>query len=182
MPRVIAGSARGIRLDAPEGTAVRPTLDRVRESLFSILMPRLPGARFADLFAGSGANGIEALSRGAVAAAFVDNDPRSLACVKQNLARAQVESSATLHRLPLPAGMDRLRKAEAPFDLVYADPPFDFDGYPTLLEALLSQEIILPQGLVIIEHASGVTLPESVASLAIQRQVAYGNVTLSFFA
>ncbi|MCC6490978.1 MAG: 16S rRNA (guanine(966)-N(2))-methyltransferase RsmD, partial [Candidatus Hydrogenedentes bacterium] len=151
MPRVIAGLARGIRLDAPEGAAVRPTLDRVRESLFSILMPRLPGARFADLFAGSGANGIEALSRGAAASVFVDSDAQSLACVQQNLARARLQPDARLYRLRLPSGLARLRKTEAPFDLVFADPPFDFSAYDALLEALVSGELLLPHSLVIIE-------------------------------
>lgn len=182
MPRVIAGLAKGIRLDAPDGTTVRPTLDRVRESLFSILMPRLPGARFADLFAGSGANGIEALSRGATAAVFVDSDARSLACVQQNLARTRLELSATQYRLRLPSGLARLRKTEAPFDLVYADPPFGFTAYDTLLETLISEDLLLPQCLVTIEHANTTTIPEAVAPLTRQRQVSYGTVTLSFFA
>ncbi|MCC6696771.1 MAG: 16S rRNA (guanine(966)-N(2))-methyltransferase RsmD [Candidatus Hydrogenedentes bacterium] len=182
MPRVIAGLAKGIRLDAPEGATVRPTLDRVRESLFSILMPRLPGARFADLFAGSGANGIEALSRGAAAAVFVDSDARSLDSVQQNLARAKLSATATQYQLRLPSGLTRLRKTEAPFDLVYADPPFDFTSYDALLETLVSDELLRPQGLVIIEHASTVAMPGSVRSLTRQRQVTYGTVTLTFFA
>ncbi len=181
MIRVIAGSARGIRLQTAEGRRVRPTLDRVREACFSILTPRLEGARFADLFAGSGANGIEALSRGAAYCAFVDNDRRSLDLVEQNLDKTRLDAKGTCHRFALPQGMAQLRTRKSPFDLVYADPPFDFTAYDQLLSGLAAENLLAPQGLVIIEHATDATVPETVDPLTRTRQATYGNVTLSFF-
>ena len=100
--RVIAGTARGMRLAAPAGLRVRPTSDRVRESLFNIIAPRIEGARFLDLFAGTGANGIEALSRGAAFCSFVDQDARSLAVVRGNLEVTRLIARAQLHRCKLP--------------------------------------------------------------------------------
>lgn len=181
MVRVIAGSARGIRLETAEGSRVRPTLDRVREAAFSILTPRLDGCRFADLFAGSGANGIEALSRGAASCVFVDHDGRCLDIVERNLEKTRLVAKADCRRLTLPQGIARLGQAEPPFQVVYADPPFDFEAYEELLSGLVHHELLASEALVIIEHASNIPLPEHVVSLTRTRDAVYGTVTLSFF-
>ena len=117
--RVIAGTHRGRRLTAPPGTDTRPTSDRVRESLFSILGP-LDGERVLDLFAGSGALGIEALSRGASSAVFVERDARAATVLRANLAAVGVE--ATVSRQDV---LRFLAGADGPFDLVFCDPPYD---------------------------------------------------------
>lgn len=182
MLRVIAGTAKGVRLETPKGVHVRPTLDRVREAAFSILLPRIAGARFADLFAGSGANGIEALSRGAEACAFVDSDPRSLTNVEHNLERTHLAGKAACYRLALPDGLGRLRLREAPFHIVFADPPFDFAGYDILLERIAAEALLAPEGVVVIEHAKDAPTPEAAGGLIRNRQSTYGTVTLSFFA
>ena len=122
MTRVIAGRARGPRLDVPPGTGTRPTSDRAREALFSVLAPRLPGAAVADLFAGSGALGIEALSRGAARAVFVERDPRAAAVVRANLERTGLTDVATVVRGDAEAFCARPRGR--PFDLVLVDPPY----------------------------------------------------------
>jgi len=117
--RVVAGAFKGRRLQAPRGSRTRPTADRVREALFSLL-GELSGARVLDLYAGSGALGIEALSRGAAAATFVERDPRAVAALRRNL--AAVGSEAEVRR------QDALRflgTAQGPFDLVFLDPPYD---------------------------------------------------------
>ena len=181
MIRVIAGTARGIRLEAGAGKRVRPTLDRVREAAFSILMPRLDGCRFADLFAGSGANGIEALSRGAAHCAFVDNYRDSLDMIERNLAKARLDASAACYRLALPQGMAQLRDREPPFDLIYADPPFDFENYEELMTHLAEHALLAPQGTAIIEHATDCPMIETAGDLTRTRQCTYGTVTLSFF-
>jgi 16S rRNA (guanine966-N2)-methyltransferase len=117
--RVVAGRFKGRRLHAPSGRDTRPTADRVREALFSILGP-LDGGRVLDLYAGSGALGIEALSRGAEAAVFVDSDPRAVAVIRRNLEAVGV--AAPVHRRD---ALAYLRGAsEAPFDLVFLDPPY----------------------------------------------------------
>jgi 16S rRNA (guanine(966)-N(2))-methyltransferase RsmD len=117
--RVIAGAYKGRRLHTPAGLATRPTADRVREALFSILGP-VDGARVLDLFAGSGALGLEALSRGAAAAVFVDSDPRAVAAIRRNLEAIGVD--AAVHRRD---ALAYLRSAsDGPFDLVFLDPPY----------------------------------------------------------
>jgi len=181
MIRVIAGSARGIRLETAEGKRVRPTLDRVREAAFSILTPRLEGCRFADLFAGSGANGVEALSRGATHCAFVDSSRASLDIVERNLAKARLGGKATCYRTVLPQGMAQLARAEAPFHIVYADPPFDFGDYEGLLTGLAEHALLASQAIAIIEHATEHPTPETAGVLTRTRQKTYGTVTLSFF-
>ncbi len=117
--RIVAGTLGGRRLKAPPGRGTRPTSDRVREALFSILGP-LEGVAVLDLFAGSGALGIEALSRGAASAVFVDSDPRALAVVRANLDDLQLDAS--VHRRDALAYL--LSASEAPFGLVFLDPPY----------------------------------------------------------
>jgi 16S rRNA (guanine966-N2)-methyltransferase len=117
--RIVAGSFKGRRLHAPAGARTRPTADRVREALFSILGP-LDGLQVLDLFAGSGALGIEALSRGAAAAVFVDSDPRAVAAIRRNLEAVRVDSP--VRRRDALAYLSGTR--DGPFDLVFLDPPY----------------------------------------------------------
>ena len=176
--RVIAGSARGIRLEAPPGQDIRPTLDRVREALFSILMPQLEDARFLDLFAGTGANGIEALSRGAAAATFVDRDRKALNIVRDNLLRARVAVHATCLQLELPRDLNRIPGA---FDIVFADPAYDFSDYEAFITGVDDTGLIAEDGRLIIEHKRAMNLPESVGRLTRTRVAAYGQCALSFY-
>lgn len=177
--RVIAGTARGRRLASPPGDRVRPTLDRVREALFNILAPEIDGATFLDLFAGSGANGIEALSRGAAEVLFVDNHPQSLACIRKNLEDTRLIERGTVVNRRLPGEIHRL---QGPWDIVFADPPYDFDDYPGLLAALGGGGLVAPGGRVIVEHTRKITLPEAAGALTLTRQRPYGMTTLSFYA
>lgn len=177
--RVIAGSARGTRLVAPEGLETRPTSDRVRESLFNILGPRVQGSHFLDLFAGSGANGIEALSRGAVRAVFVENNRAACACILQNLEKAKLGDQGALFRTPLPEALARI---PGTFDLVFADPPYHYAHYADLLQALQDYDRLAPQAVVVVEHESRVVLPEVVGALARTREARYGHTTLAFYA
>jgi 16S rRNA (guanine966-N2)-methyltransferase len=117
--RVVAGEFKGRRLAAPRGTRTRPTADRVREALFSMLGD-VSGARVLDLYAGSGALGIEALSRGAASAVFVERDPQAVAAIERNLAPLAVEATVTRADV-----LRWLARAEGPFDLVFCDPPYD---------------------------------------------------------
>lgn len=177
--RVIAGSARGRRLLTPPGDRVRPTLDRVREALFSILAPQIPGARFLDLFAGSGANGIEALSRGAAEAVFVDDHPQSLACLEKNLETTGFKPQSRVLRYRLPEGLARIA---GPFDCIFADPPHEFGHYPELLAAIDGARLLREGGTLIVEHARRHPLPDTAGQLARTRERDYGMTTLSFYA
>jgi 16S rRNA (guanine(966)-N(2))-methyltransferase RsmD len=122
--RVIAGEHGGRRLLTLPGRALRPTLDRVRESLFSILGDDVEGARALDLFAGTGALGIEALSRGAASALFVDADARALAVLRKNLAALGLERRARAQQAKLPRALKTLLRAGPAFDIIFADPPY----------------------------------------------------------
>ena len=137
--RVVAGAFKGRRLQAPRGSRTRPTADKVREALFSILGP-VDGLRVLDLFAGSGALGIEALSRGAEAATFVDSAPRAAAAVRANLAEVGAEGEVVRRD-----ALRWLASAEGPYDLVFADPPYDLaarvaGSLTDLLPVLLSPQ------------------------------------------
>lgn len=179
--RVIAGQARGLVLEAPGNLPIRPTLDRVREALFSILMPRLEGAHVLDLFAGTGANGIEALSRGAVSATFVDADPRVIALIHRNLATTRLHTTARVLLGRIPEELSKLADGEHQYDLIYVDPPHDFGALPPLLERIHGARLLAIQGMVVLEHATNAVVPHCVASWACVRQAHYGRTTLSFF-
>ncbi len=177
--RVIAGQARGLKLVPPPGDRVRPTLDRVREALFSIIGPVLPDASFLDLYAGSGANGIEALSRGAASAVFVDSYTQSQICIRKNLEATRLESRAKVMHYGLP---ENLRKIGGSYDIIFADPPYAQGNYAGLLTAISEARLLADGGQVIVEHTSKETLPDGAGGLSCQRRKRYGKTTLSFYA
>ena len=180
MLRVIAGAAKGLRLETPRGS-VRPTLDRVREALFSILYTRLEGARFADLYAGSGANGIEALSRGAAHCAFVDADAQAIHTIGKNVFHTKLEHKARSYQLTLPGSLGVVASKEAPFDIVFCDPPFKDTNYTDLLSQVIEHKMLTNCGIVVIEHESTAKLPPSVGHLHKCRDARYGRIEMTFF-
>jgi 16S rRNA (guanine966-N2)-methyltransferase len=139
--RVVAGTARGRRLRAPKGHAIRPTSDRVRESIFNSLdsMDAVQGTRVADLFAGTGALGIEALSRGAASATFVDDDRAAIAVIRDNLAATGLAGPAAT---VVQADAIRWASTAGPVDLAVADPPYAFDRWGELLGAIRTQLLV----------------------------------------
>ncbi|MBP8131677.1 MAG: 16S rRNA (guanine(966)-N(2))-methyltransferase RsmD [Candidatus Hydrogenedentes bacterium] len=179
--RVIAGCARGMRLEEPGGLPVRPTLDRVREALFSILGPRLEGAHFLDLFAGTGANGIEALSRGAASAVFVERNPSAAALVRRNLAKTGLHGSGRVVLLDVPRELPLVRIGETRFDIIFADPPHDFGDWTGLLAGLSNADLAAAQGLVVFEHEPRALVPEQSVPWTRTRMARYGRTALSFF-
>lgn len=179
--RVIAGTARGVRLVAPKGLDVRPTLDRVRESLFNILAPRIEGARFLDLFSGTGAIGIEALSRGAASCVFVESDRRSLDAIGRNIEAARVGDRARICRATLPRDWNAIPVLPEKYDIAVADPPYAFPEYEGLFRGLPDYLKPGEAGIFVLEHATRteVIYPQEVMTL--HRRAAYGEATLSFF-
>lgn len=179
--RVIAGSQKGRRLMAPPGTDLRPTKDRVKEALFSILGARTTDARVLDLYAGTGAIGIEALSRGARAATFVEPDPASLRALRANLDRCRMTACARIHAGTVAAFLRRARSADSVYDIIFADPPYHDGSGPALLPSLEQAGIMTPDSIVVLEHFSKVTVPPEVGRLVRLRQYRYGDTTLSVF-
>ncbi|MGE3956119.1 MAG: 16S rRNA (guanine(966)-N(2))-methyltransferase RsmD [Vicinamibacterales bacterium] len=179
--RVIAGALKGRTLKAPTWDGLRPTSDRLRETLFNVLAPRIQGARVLDVYAGTGALGIEALSRGAVEATFVEEDRRALALIAENLARCGIADGYAIIRASASRALDRLRRSPSfvPFDIVLLDPPYDHPA----AEALSGVDaLVAPDGLVVFEHAKRAPAPESVGRLALTRDLVSGDSALAFYA
>ncbi len=172
--RIVAGSAGGRRIQAPPGADTRPTTDRVREAVFNALgsLGAVDGALVADLFAGSGALGLEALSRGASHVHLVESDRRAADVVAGNLAALGFADRATLHRTTVEAALPRLPDD---LDLVLADPPYAFDGWVALLDALEAH--LDPDGVVVIETDRSPDLPPG---WEVARERTYGGTVVVF--
>jgi 16S rRNA (guanine966-N2)-methyltransferase len=180
--RVIAGTARGTRLAAP-GPGTRPLSDRVKETLFAILEPELSGARVLDLFAGSGAAGIEALSRGSAAATFVESDQGALRTIGENLTRARVVDRGRPVRGDVVRWLSRDGVAAGPFDVVFLDPPYaDSDVLVRVLELLGAEpRLLAPGARVVAKHFWRDRPPDTVGLLASDRERRFGETSLTFY-
>jgi 16S rRNA (guanine(966)-N(2))-methyltransferase RsmD len=177
--RVIAGSLKGRRLKAPAWDGLRPTSDKLRETLFSILATRMPGARVIDGYAGTGAIGIEALSRGAATVTFVEGDRRAQELIAENLAHCGVERGCAIIRASVARAIADLRAAGASFDVVLLDPPYD-QQYD--VDAAAAADILAPGGIVVVEHARRRPPPGTLGRLVKVRDVRSGDSALSFYA
>ncbi len=176
--RVIAGRFKGRRLDAPKWEGIRPTSDKLRETLFNILAPRIEGARVLDGFAGTGAVGLEALSRGARHVTFVERDRRAAALIAANVARCGVEEGYTIDCGDV-ASVLRRAPADAAFDLILLDPPYDADPDTVTRALAASVDRLAPNGLVVLERARRRD-PAIPPPLERVRDVASGDSTLTF--
>ena len=147
--RVIAGSARRLLLKTIEGLDTRPTTDRIKETLFNML--QIPGCFFLDLFSGSGAIGIEALSRGARKAVFIENNPKAVECIRENLSCTHLEEGALVLESDVIAGLKRLEGRNYRFDLIFMDPPYGMELEKRVLEYLSSSPMVTEDTQIIIE-------------------------------
>jgi len=172
--RVIAGRYKGRRLKAPTWEGLRPTSDKLRETLFNILAPRIEGARVLDGFAGTGAVGIEALSRGASHVTFVERDPRAVALIEANLALCGIGADYNVHRGDVLAA---LRHRGATFDVILLDPPYDLHPVSPTLEAAAA--CLSAGGLLVLERATR-REPDIPPTLTRVRDVKSGDSTLTF--
>ena len=176
--RIIAGEARGRSLTAPKGTDTRPTLDRVRESLFNIVRLHVPDANVLDLFAGSGSLGLEALSRGAAHATFVDSGRAAQAAVLHNIAAVGVADRSVLLRCDWRTALSRLAADGAAFDLVFLDPPYGMPGAEAMLEALRTSGVLAEGSLTVYEHAKA--CPPDTSRWQVWDVRPYGDTTITF--
>jgi 16S rRNA (guanine(966)-N(2))-methyltransferase RsmD len=182
--RVIAGTYRSRPLVAPKGLDTRPTSDRLRETLFNVLAPRIEGAVFVDLYAGSGAVGIEALSRGAREAIFVENGEPALKAIRQNLSSLGIQGAYTLEPRSTAAALKRLAASNRTAGLVFLDPPYasasDYENTLSLLGAECAS-LLAPGAIVVAEHIKKHELAGQFGSLYRYRILKQGDAALSFY-
>ena len=148
--RIISGSKRGMNLQTPDGLGTRPTSDRIKETLFNMISFDIPDCRFLDLFSGSGQMGIEALSRGASEAVFVEKDKSAISCIENNLSKAKFTDEATLYKEDVFSALNKLNGSEE-FDFVFMDPPYNKLIEKQVLESLANKSYISSETTIIVE-------------------------------
>jgi 16S rRNA (guanine966-N2)-methyltransferase len=177
--RVIAGAFKGRNLKSPPSLDVRPTSDRLRETLFNVIAARIPDSRFLDLCAGSGAVGIEALSRGAAHATFVDRSRRSCQLIESNLKLCQVPEEQ--RDIYCSEAAEFVKQSnEDQWDIIFLDPPYKTD-YLRILELVGSSKVLSDEGIFIVEHHHKTNLPETIGSLMRTRVLKQGDSSLTFY-
>ncbi len=179
--RVITGTAKNRKLKVPGGFEVRPTSDRVKEALFNILGGLVPGCLFLDLFAGTGNVGIEALSRGAAGAVFVEKNRKNVLVIEENLVLTGLHSRARVINLDVFKALPVLGREGRLFDLVFLDPPYLKKLEADVLSGIAGNNLLKPWGMVIVESSSRDLLPPAVDLIKLNRQEKYGDTMLSFY-
>ena len=175
--RIIAGEFKGRRLKAPTWDGLRPTSDKLRETLFNILATRIAGARVLDVFAGTGAVGLESLSRGATAVVFIEHDRRAATLIAENAELCGAQNRCVIIRDRAEHALQHQR-FDAPFDVVVLDPPYDFEPLASVIETAMRH--LAPDGLLILEHAFRRAMP-AVMGARVTRTVRSGDSALTMF-
>ena len=176
--RVVAGRAKGVALKTPDGMLTRPTADRVKEAMFSIIQFDLPGARVLDLFGGTGQLGIEAISRGAKSAVFVDAREDACRLIRENLKRANMSSECTVVRSDYLAF---LKKCTDSFDIVLLDPPYAEEFLEKSLKMITEIDILQSGGIIIAERPVGKDLPWDFSGYTRSKDYKYGKTLLTLY-
>jgi 16S rRNA (guanine966-N2)-methyltransferase len=180
--RVIAGKFRSRRLKRPLSLHVRPTSDRLRETLFNVLGPTVEDCLFFDLYAGTGAIGIEALSRGAREVVFVESHAKAAGLIRENLETFEIRHGAELIQAPVARALGKLAARHLLADFVFLDPPYNEpDEYTRTLEFLDTSHLVAPEGIVIAEHRRKLDLPDRFVRLERTRLLEQGDAALSFY-
>ena len=176
--RVITGKARGIQLKTPDGMLTRPTADRVKEALFSIINFDIPGAKVLDLFGGTGQLGIEALSRGAASAVFVDAREESCRLIRENLKRTKLESDAKVIRSDY---LDYLNRCKEQFNIILLDPPYAEVFLENAIKKITEIDILQSDGIIVAERPLGKELPWEFEGYTRSKDYKYGKVVLTIY-
>lgn len=176
--RVITGKARGVQLKTPEGMLTRPTTDRVKEALFSIINFEIPGAKVLDLFGGTGQLGIEALSRGAKSAMFVDAREEACKLIRENLKRTKLEQDAAVVRSDY---LDYLGRCREQFNIIFLDPPYAEVFLENSLNRITEIDILQSNGIIVTERPLGKELPWELAGYTRSRDYKYGKTLLTIY-
>ena len=176
--RVITGKARGVQLKTPNGQLTRPTTDRVKEALFSIIQFEIPGAAVLDLFGGTGQLGIEALSRGAKSATFVDAREEACKLIRENLKRTKLEQDAKVVRADY---MDYLKRSQDTYQIIFLDPPYAEVFLENALKCITEIDILQSGGIIVAERPVGKDLPWEFEGYSRSRDYKYGSTLLTIY-
>ena len=176
--RVITGKARGVQLKTPDGMLTRPTTDRVKEALFSIIQFDIPTSRVLDLFGGTGQLGIEALSRGAKSAVFVDHQENACKLIRENLRRTRLEADGKVVRADY---LDYLRRCREQFDIVFLDPPYAEVVLENALKCITEIDILQSGGIIVAERPLGKELPWEFEGFTRSRDYKYGKTLITVY-
>ena len=176
--RVISGKARGVNLKTPDGVLTRPTIDRVKEALFSIINFDIPASNVLDLFGGTGQLGIEALSRGAKSAVFVDQREDACKLIKENLRRTKLEQDAKVVRMDY---LDYLKRCKDKFDIIFLDPPYAEVFLENALKCITEIDILQSGGIIVAERPLGKDLPWDFEGYTRSKDYKYGKVLLTIY-
>jgi 16S rRNA (guanine(966)-N(2))-methyltransferase RsmD len=179
--RIIAGTRKGYKLHPIKGRVIRPTADRIRESIFNILGRVVIDAVVLDLYAGTGGVGIEALSRGASVALFVEKSPYSLRTITQNLNHLNLTNQGHVFKRDILNGLSWMKTLGHHFDIVFMDPPYNKNYVAKTLLFLSKAEILSPASQIIAEHSAREAVPESMGNLVLYDQRKYGKIIVSFY-
>ena len=173
--RVISGSARGKKLECPEGIDIRPTLDRVKESVFNMIAFDIAGATVLDLFSGSGALGIEALSRGASHCVFVDKSSQSIDATQKNIEATRFGDASCVINTD---SIEFIKKTDKTFDIIFIDPPYESELYESSLRAIKDSGILSDDGFIVLEYDINTTPPFKTSGFEIVKDRKYGRVKI----
>lgn len=179
--RVVSGSAKGRPLKSVPGSGTRPTTDKVKEALFSMIGPYFEGGAVLDLFAGTGGLGIEALSRGMESAVFVDMEPKSIDTIRANLKATNLEAHAQVYRNEAGRALSALEKRGRVFDLVFLDPPYRLKHGDELMLSMVEKGMLKEDAIIVLEHESNYAYPEDIPGFYRLRQAVYGETTISIY-
>ena len=179
--RVISGKARGLKINTPKNEDVRPTTDRVKESLFNIINFYVMDNNILDLFAGTGSLGIECLSRGANKCVFVDKSKESMSIVKSNIKKARVENESITLNTDFKSAVLSLGRQGEKFTIIFMDPPYYKNMFIDALSSVDENNLLEEDGIIVVEHDTKDSFPDNVGRLYKNREKKYGNTTLTFY-
>ncbi len=181
MLRIIGGQFRGRKIKQPELDSVRPTKDRIRQAVFNVIAAAVPGTSVLDVFAGSGAYGLEALSRGAEKAVFVEKNPLCIRIINDNVAALGVAGFSEVVTADAFKYLEDVCEAKYRFDLVFADPPYNTDMAKNFLLKVNQYDILNPSGILVIEHGVPEALPDAEGFFTLLKRKTYADISVSFY-
>ncbi len=179
--RIISGKVRGLKLNSPKDDKVRPTTDRVKESMFNIISSYVMDAEVLDLFAGSGALGIECISRGAKKCVFVDNSKDSIQTIKTNIDKSKLNNESDIIQKDYKDAMKYLSNKNMKFDIIFLDPPYYEDLFESSIKNISLNNLLNDDGIVVVEHDYGIKISDKVENLEKDKEKKYGKIALSFY-